>query len=101
MVVDEKLTDDPHPRFPCEELEELVHVVEKGVNDVEQVGQRKTEEAQVDALSHPVTYLVCGGTVELRDIMGVVVLAAAGLEALVVVRSVGLSNVCIDCLRNC
>ena len=54
MVVDEELEDHPNPRLPREGPVELVHVVEKGVNDVDEVGQRQTEETQVDTLSHPV-----------------------------------------------
>ena len=38
---------------------------------------------------------------ELKGIRGVVVLAAAGLEASVMVGTGGLSTVCNDCLRNC
>ena len=38
---------------------------------------------------------------ELKGVRGVVVLAAAGLEASVMVGRGGLSTVCNDCLRNC
>ena len=37
---------------------------------------------------------------ELKGIRGVVVLAAAGLEASVMVGTGGLSTVCIDCFGN-
>ena len=38
---------------------------------------------------------------ELKGIRDVVVLAAAGLEASVMVGTGGLSTTCIDCFKNC